>query len=314
MVTGMEVFALPPAGTIAVANAVDQLVSWIDADPPEAILFWNALAPYKLLLADVLLETRIFDVSPGEMFFASLDRYFAKTRIRGELPCRDGRDYGARLSGVIVKYAAEARRAEEVLGAQTFVIPNGVPLPARRPFRPPGPVLVLGTSARISPQKKLEELVDALRIAAPRLPPHVLRIAGGPERGAEEYAQELRKRADGLCVEWLGEVDVSEFLPAIDVFVMISEPAGCPNASLEAMAEGLAVIATDFGGASEQVQDGITGRLVPRGDVAAFAEAMVEVGNMRGEIQRMGEAGRMRAEALFDVRRMVGDYKKMLCC
>jgi hypothetical protein len=37
------------------------------------------------------------------------------------------------------------------------------------------------------------------------------------------------------------------------MFVMISEPAGCPNASLEAMHVGLPVIATDFGGATEQV-------------------------------------------------------------
>ncbi len=52
----------------------------------------------------------------------------------------------------------------------------------------------------------------------------------------------------------------------LDVFVMISHPAGCPNASLEAMSAGLPIIATDYGGASEQV-DATIGELVPDGDV-----------------------------------------------
>jgi glycosyltransferase involved in cell wall biosynthesis len=48
---------------------------------------------------------------------------------------------------------------------------------------------------------------------------------------------------------------------------MISDPAGCPNASLEALASGLPVIATDVGGASEQVIDDLNGFLVPARDI-----------------------------------------------
>lgn len=308
---GVPVLALPPPDRIDAAEATRRLLDWIDDDPPEAVLFWNALAEHKILLADALLDVPIFDVSPGEMYFASLDRFFA--RRRPGLPYRDARAYGARLAGVIVKYAAESARAAEVLGAPVHVVPNGVVLGERRERREPSEHrVVLGTAARLAPQKKLEALLEALRLAAPRLPPHVLRIAGGPERGSEAYAAALRDQADGLSVEWVGEVgDTAAFLAELDVFAMISEPAGCPNASLEAMAAGLPVIATDVGGAAEQVVDGRTGRLVPPNDAAALAAAIIEIACDSGLARRFGDAGRARAEERFDVRRMAADYRRV---
>jgi glycosyltransferase involved in cell wall biosynthesis len=172
---------------------------------------------------------------------------------------------------------------------------------------------VIGTAARLAPQKKLEELLQALRIAAGRLPPYVLRIAGGAERGSEKYAEQLRRLAARLPVEWLGELaDTRPFLRELDAFVMISEPAGCPNASLEAMAVGLPVVATDVGGAGEQVRDGVTGRLVPRGDCRALAEALVELAHDADLRARYGAAGRAHVAAGFDVRRMLADYQRIL--
>ncbi len=304
---GVPVLALPPSDA---PDAVARLLDDLDAAPPRAVLFWNAIAEHKILLADALLDVPIFDVSPGEMYYASLDRHLRHPRPA--LPYRDARAYGARLAGVIVKYAAEAPRAAEALGAPVHVIPNGVPLPDRPTPRAPGDRLVLGTTARISPQKKLEALFAALRHARPHLPPHVLRIAGSPERGAEAYADALRREAEGLDVEWVGEVaEAGPFLASLDVFVMISEPAGCPNASLEAMAAGLPVVATDVGGAAEQVEDGVTGRIVPRDDSAALAAALVEVGGDPARRARFGAAGRARAEARFDVRRMAADYRRV---
>jgi len=307
---GIPVFAAPTAETVDAASAVAAILDQLDADPPEAVLFWNALAEHKILLADALLDVPIFDISPGEMYFASLDRRFA--RATPGLPYRDARAYGARLAGVIVKYEAEVAQAAATLGAPAHVVPNGIdlgPAPARRSRGGP---LVIGTAARLSPQKKLEELLSALRIAAPDLPPHTLRIAGGPERGSEEYSLQLKQSAEGLAVEWLGELEgAGALLSDLDLFAMISEPAGCPNASLEAMATGLPVIATDVGGASEQVVDGLTGRLVPRGDVTALAAALVDLGNDATKREAMGDAGRARAFARFDARRMVADYRRI---
>ncbi|WP_437314914.1 glycosyltransferase [Sorangium sp. So ce385] len=320
---GIPVLAVPPPADIEPAEAVERLLRAIEEDPPEAVLMWNVIAEHKVLLADGLLDVPLFDVSPGEMYFASLRRYFASPR-RG-LPYRAPRAYGARLAGVIVKYGAEAALAAEVLGAPAHVVPNGValgPRPPASPQRAPGggeraardgrARLAIGTAARVHPHKKLDELLAALRLAAPRLPPHVLRIAGGVERGAEAHAEALRRMAAGLSVEWVGELaDTRAFLSDLDMFALIAEPAGCPNASLEAMAEGLPVVATAVGGMAEQVVDGVTGRLVPPGDAEALAGALVELAEDPARRARMGAAGWERARERFSLERMVADYARV---
>ena len=306
---GIPILALPPSGSGEITPAVEALLAAIDEDLPQAVLFWNLRPAFKVLLADALLDIPAFDVSPGEMFFESLDSYFAKSH--GGLPYRTARDYGARLAGVIVKYQGEAQRAAEVLGAPVHVVPNGVLL-SETALDDSGRrnAMVFGTAARINPRKRIEDLLEALRLANGRMPPYTLKIAGGVEIGCDDYAARLRALSAGLPVEWVGEVsDLPAFHRQLDAFVMVSEPAGCPNASLEAMAAGLAVVATDAGGASEQVIDGRTGRLVPGRDPQALAAAMAELAASPGLRQQMGGAGRDLIRNRFSVGRMIADYR-----
>ena len=158
----------------------------------------------------------------------------------------------------------------------------------------------------------MEDLLEAFRFANGRLPAYTLKIAGGVESGSEDYAARLRGLSDGLPVEWIGEVsDLRAFHRQLDAFVMVSEPAGCPNASLEAMAAGLAVIATDAGGASEQVIDGRTGLLVPGRDPQALAAALVKLAAAPGLRRQMGRAGRDLIRDRFSLERMMADYREI---
>ena len=84
---------------------------------------------------------------------------------------------------------------------------------------------------------RLRKLLAALHLAHPHLPPYEFHFAGRVENGAQEYAAKLRRLGRHLPLVWRGELPgTAEFLQELDLFVMISEPAGCPNASLEAMA------------------------------------------------------------------------------
>jgi len=306
---GMPVFALPPAGSVDAADNVACLLGYVDDDPPAAILLWNVIPPYRVLIADGIFDVPLFDVSPGAMSFDALERYFA--RPRAELPYRRGADYGARLTAAIVKYQAEAARAEAMLQCHVHVIPNGVPIDAT-PRRPAGARLVIGTSARIHPTKRLDLLIDAIKRAHRSLPPYVLRIAGGVDGGCTDHATDLRRQSAGLPIEWLGDVDdVAGFLRELDLFVLVAEPAGCPNASLEAMAAGLPVVATDAGGMAEQVEPGVTGLLVGRADVEGFAAAVLEAASDPIRRAAWGEAGRRRAAEKFSLERMVADYLRV---
>ena len=309
MEAGIPVLAVPPAGDRAVESAVGPLLDSIESDPPQAVFFWNLITSWKVLLADALLDMRVFDISPGEMLFSSLTRFFENPPAG--LPYRCATDYGMRLSGIVVKYHAEAARAA-ALGCPVSVIRNGVPLGEVAERQKKGR-LVLGTAARLSPDKKLDDLLAAVRFAAPKLPPFVLRIAGGVERDFPRYAAELKRLAQGLPVEWVGELpDTRAFLGELDIFLMISEPAGCPNATLEASASGLPVIATDHGGAREQVIDGTTGRLVSRGDAHAFAAALVELACSAESRAAMGRAARDHVTKEFSMARMADQYLALI--
>jgi glycosyltransferase involved in cell wall biosynthesis len=307
---GVPVLTLPPVGTVDAAQAVASLLEAIDDDLPRAVLLWNVIPEYKVLLADALLHVPVYDVSPGEMYFTSLERYFA--RPRPGLPYLSPTDYGQLLKGVIVKYQAEATRAAG-LGAPVHVIPNGVPVDGcSPPLKKSQGQLIIGTAVRLSPQKKLEQLLEALSLAHRNLPPYVLRVAGGVERGATDYAEGLRRSAKGLCVEWVGELDdVRPFLAQLDLFAMVAEPAGCPNASLEAMAASLPVIITDVGGAAEQVEDGVSGCVVPPADSVALVEALVALSRDSGQRARWGAAGRERLVTGFSLSRMVASYRQV---
>ncbi|MHA3772302.1 glycosyltransferase family 4 protein [Verrucomicrobiota bacterium sgz303538] len=307
---GIPVTHISPAHLKApAAGAAEILAAAAAANPPEAVLFWNLITSYKMLLADGLEGVSTFDVSPGEMYFRSLEEYFRNPRP--ELPYRNSREYGANLAGMVVKFERERPIAEEQFGRPVSVIRNGVDLQFRQ-SRPATGKLVFGTAARISPDKRLDDLIKAFTIAAPSLPPYELHIAGKIERGADLYAKQLQEQGAALPIVWRGELPSSApFLEELDIFVMISEPAGCPNASLEAMAVGLPVIATDVGGASEQVIDRHTGRLTPRRDNTALAAAIIEVARNPEVRTRYGRAAQAHTAAKFSLDLMADSYTSL---
>ena len=177
--------------------------------------------------------------------------------------------------------------------ARTVVIHNAVDVQAAPRATPDVGTPLVVSVGRLKYPKDTRTLLEA----AARVPGDWrLQVVGdGPERAALEPLA-----SDKL--ELVGERnDVPELLATASVFVLSSRSEGLPISVLEAMAAGLPVIASDVGGLREQVEDGVTGLLVPAGDVAALATALERLVGDPQLRRVMGDAGRARAEALFDL-------------
>lgn len=106
--------------------------------------------------------------------------------------------------------------------------------------------------------------------------------------------------------------DVEDILPLIDCLTFPSiapEPFG--GIMVEAMACGLPVVASDIGASQEIVVDNITGLLVKPGDPKALSEALIDILTDEEKARRFGEAGRKRAEELFDIEKIAPQLVNM---
>ncbi len=189
------------------------------------------------------------------------------------------------------------------------VVRNGIELSFFRGDGPnlSGPIVAVG---RLSREKDQQTLLEATALVADRIPDIRLEIAGdGPCRA--ELERRIRDLKLEKHVRLLGEVrDVPALLSRARLFVLSSISEGMSLTLLEAMASGLPVVATRVGGNAEVVTRE-TGVLVPPRDPRRLARAVISLWSAPEAMVRLGRAGRARAEAHFDVRRMVASYETL---
>jgi glycosyltransferase involved in cell wall biosynthesis len=132
------------------------------------------------------------------------------------------------------------------------------------------------------PGKGVLDLLEAFGRLAPGIPEARLRLIG--RESHPEYARRLRAhvRAAGLedrvaFVDQMPQADLARYMARAAVLVLPSHSESLGRVVLEAMATGAPVVATRVGGLPEVVEDGVTGFLVPAGDVAALAERVAWV-------------------------------------
>lgn len=157
---------------------------------------------------------------------------------------------------------------------------------------------------RLEANKGFDVLVRALaRLArAGRQPPrwHLVVIGGGSWRRALE--RQVLAADLGGRVHLVGRVPdaaVHAWLAAATLFVHPTLYEGSSLVTLEAMAHRRAVVATAAGGIPDKVTPGVTGWLVPPGDVQALAAALRSALANRERLPAMGRAGRAAVERQF---------------
>ncbi len=176
---------------------------------------------------------------------------------------------------------------------------------------PPDAFLTLYVG-RLDPQKGLGFLLEAAAKVAQIRPDWHLVVAGdGPLRDSlRSQAETFPSLSDR--VHWLGRRDdVPSLLKSADLLILPSLWEGMPNVVLEAMAAGLAVVATKVEGTEDLVIPEQTGWLVPPSDSEALAQTLLEAANDRDRLQRFGEAARARVEAQFTPARVVEAYEQL---
>jgi glycosyltransferase involved in cell wall biosynthesis len=173
---------------------------------------------------------------------------------------------------------------------------------------------VISCVAHILPVKNQLALVQAMsRVDGARL------WLAGREVDLD-YSARVRRLIEELGlgdrVMLLGEVqDVPALLAETDVFVLPTSRAGrmegCPVALLEAMASGVACVASDIPGSHDVIEDHVNGILFDPESADRLAEALAELASDAPLRRRLGEAGVRTIESRFRVRNEVTSYESL---
>jgi colanic acid/amylovoran biosynthesis glycosyltransferase len=165
----------------------------------------------------------------------------------------------------------------------------------------PGESIKILSVGRLEWKKGYEFALQAIKILKDQgIKCHYQIVGDGEYRDALTFARHQLKLEE--TVEFVGGLPHDQVVQALekaDIFLHSSVSEGFCNAVLEAQAMRLPVACTDADGLAENVDDGVTGFVVPRRDPKAMAAKLMLLSMGPSLRQSMGSAGRVRVESLF---------------
>jgi glycosyltransferase involved in cell wall biosynthesis len=229
--------------------------------------------------------------------------------------------FAYRVVGVSDHTSANLERYEKIATTKIETIPNGIDgsvfdipvdqLARRRELGIPADAAVLGIGVRLSEQKGITYLLEAMPEIVARVPRAVLVVAGeGPLE--QDLKAEAERLALGSHVKFVGpRLDVPELLKVFDLYVLPSLWEGLPMVLLEAMAAGCPIVATSVGGVPSAIEDGVNGLLVPPRNPAMLARAVVLALGDQALCRRLALAGKQAFAARFSADTMTRRYERL---
>lgn len=146
----------------------------------------------------------------------------------------------------------------------------------RAQLLPPGRRFLCVTIARLAPQKGLDVLIDVVRrVVGERHDVQFVVAGDGPLKN--EVLTWAEKAGIAEYISFIGRTNEAyKLMAAADAFLLTSRWENLPITIVEAFRSKLPVIATDCGGVAELVDDSV-GKVLPVGDVAGLAHAVLEI-------------------------------------
>ena len=202
------------------------------------------------------------------------------------------------------------------------IIPNGVnagDFASCRKKKGSGSV-TLGAVLRVVPIKDVKTMLLAFDIVKRAAPEAGLKIMGNCAEDPVYYQEcvELLAALGTEDVEFLGQVNIKEHLPEVDLLLLSSISEGQPLAILEGMAAELPFVATNVGdcralleGEREDDRFGPAGLVVPMMDSEAMAQAILRCIRNPDLMTSMGLAGRKRVEAYYSREGMLDAFRNI---
>jgi glycosyltransferase involved in cell wall biosynthesis len=157
-------------------------------------------------------------------------------------------------------------------------------------------ILIVGS---VIQRKGIEEAIDAMRIIVAAFPSCRLLVIG---RAEPQFLERLKERARTVGVErnveWLGFKETEELAVLHAASAILVHPSyidNSPNSVTEAMASGLAIVASDVGGIPSMIDNNITGILVKPRDHRQLARAAIALLGHEAERERLGSNAKVVA-------------------
>jgi glycosyltransferase involved in cell wall biosynthesis len=164
--------------------------------------------------------------------------------------------------------------------------------------------------------KRVPDLVSAFASLRERgVDARLCLVGDGPDRElVERRAHDLGVSRQTLFLGYQREI--GPYYALFDALVLSSGNEGTPAVAIEALAAGTPVVATDVGGVSDVVSDGVDGLLVAEGDPGALADALERLARDPELTRRLGAAGSARVTSRYRIERLVDDvdalYRELL--
>lgn len=169
----------------------------------------------------------------------------------------------------------------------------------------------------LTPLKGVHFLIEAFEQIVPKFPEASLKIIGRAENPT--YSEELRRLTSRLSLtkrtiflDEMPQEDLVHHMCSCCVLVLPSTSEGLGRVLIEAMACGRPVIGSNVGGIPEVIRDGVTGFLIPPGDVEALAQRLAWILERPEEAREMGERGCKFVQEFFSTETYVQNYAKLL--